>query len=228
MHLFLIRHGQSYVNLPDWDGGFIDTELTALGQTQAQRAAAWIAARLAPSAIVSSTMQRAVQTATAIAEALDMSFTTDDRLREIGNAWPDATPVDVSTEAPEFAEFWASEQPFDPIAEGGETWGDFVTRVGRAMLELNTRYPQPDDTVLVVCHGGVINAALDVAFNVGHWRNTDAWVHNTSITHLEHLPVRGRPEMWRLHGVNLAYHLVEPDGSLLGYQWKGRQRESVS
>ena len=24
MHLILIRHGQSYINLPDWDGGFID------------------------------------------------------------------------------------------------------------------------------------------------------------------------------------------------------------
>ena len=32
MHLYLIRHGQSYVNLPDWTGVNADEPLTELGQ----------------------------------------------------------------------------------------------------------------------------------------------------------------------------------------------------
>lgn len=39
MHLYMIRHGQSHVNLPDWDGGF-DEGLTELGQRQAAAQAA--------------------------------------------------------------------------------------------------------------------------------------------------------------------------------------------
>ncbi len=222
MHLILIRHGQSYINLPDWDGGYIDTALTPLGQAQAARVAAWLAGHVAPDAIYTSSMRRAVETATAIADALGMAFTRDDRLREIGNAWPDGSPLDVTQHAPEYAEYWASERPFAPVCDGGETWGDFLTRVGRALYDIAERHPAQEDTVLVVAHGGVINAAVDVAFNVGHWRSLDAWLHNTSLTHLEYKPEKHRQEIWRLHGLNLCYHLAEPDGSLLGYTWKGR------
>ena len=35
MHLYLIRHGQSFVNLPDWTGVNADEPLTELGQQQA-------------------------------------------------------------------------------------------------------------------------------------------------------------------------------------------------
>ena len=35
MHLYLVRHGQSYVNLPDWAKGNTDEPLTELGQKQA-------------------------------------------------------------------------------------------------------------------------------------------------------------------------------------------------
>jgi broad specificity phosphatase PhoE len=223
MHLILIRHGQSFVNLPDWDGGFVDAALTELGQQQAARAAQWVRGRFAPDEIISSTMLRAMETAEHIGTALEMPITPDDRLREIGNAWPDATPVDLTKGEPRWSDFWASERPYSPICEGGESWGDFITRVGRSLYEAADRHPDSDDTVLVVCHGGVINAALDVAFNIGLWRSTDAWVHNTSITHLEYKPPASRQEFWRLHGVNLAYHLMDPDGSLLGYEWKGRQ-----
>ena len=222
MHLFLIRHGQSYVNLPDWDGGFIDTALTPLGQEQAQRLATWLAAHVAPDAIYASSMRRAAETAQTVADALGMTVVPDDRLREVGNAWPDATPIDVSEEAPLYAEYWASERPFAPINEGGETWGDFLTRVGRAMYDIAERHPDPEETVLVVCHGGVMNAALDVAFNVGHWRSLDAWIHNTGIIHLEYKRAPRRQEIWHLHGTNLCYHLLEPDGSILGYRWQGR------
>ena len=38
VQLYLIRHGQSYVNLADWPNGNQDEGLTELGQAQAQPA----------------------------------------------------------------------------------------------------------------------------------------------------------------------------------------------
>ncbi|MFZ4657876.1 MAG: histidine phosphatase family protein [Caldilineaceae bacterium] len=35
MNLYLIRHGQSYINLPEWIGKNSDEALTELGQRQA-------------------------------------------------------------------------------------------------------------------------------------------------------------------------------------------------
>ena len=35
MDLYMIRHGQSYVNLKDWDKGNLDEGLTDLGKSQA-------------------------------------------------------------------------------------------------------------------------------------------------------------------------------------------------
>ena len=42
MHLYLSRHGQSYVNLKEWDGGNQDTALTELGHRQAAALGAWM------------------------------------------------------------------------------------------------------------------------------------------------------------------------------------------
>ena len=222
MHLYLIRHGQSHVNLPGWDGA-VDAGLTELGQRQAERAAAWLATHLTINALYTSTMRRAAETAAILAPALGLPVQPDDRLREIGNCWPDATAVNLETEPPQYADYWASERPFSPIAPEGESWGDFVTRVGRFLSEVTARHPATEDRVLVVCHGGVMNAALDIAFNVGHWRFVDAWVHNTGIIHFEYRAPAHRQEIWRLHGVNMAYHLLGDDGTLLGYEreWRG-------
>ncbi|MFC1959539.1 histidine phosphatase family protein [Chloroflexota bacterium] len=227
MHLTLIRHGQSYVNLPDWEDGFIDAGLTDLGQQQAQRLAAWLAAHVQPTALYSSTMKRTLETTAAITAQIPLPVSTLDGLREVGNCWPDGSPVDLSQGEPAWTEHWASARPFNPVFRGGETWMDFITRVGRVMADIAAQHTDPDDIVLVVCHGGVIGAALDIAFNIGPWRRNDGWNHNTSITHLEYLSPGSKQdkysgnEVWRLHGMNICYHLLEPDGSVLGYEWHG-------
>ncbi len=217
MHLIMIRHGQSYVNLPDWKGEE-DASLTPLGQQQAEALAGWLARQVRPVAIYTSAMRRALETTERVATALALPFTPDDRLREIGNAWPDATPIDFTRDRLEWAGHWASERPFTPVYQGGETWGDFITRVGRSLYEIADRHDGHADIVLVICHGGVINAAVDIAFNIGPWRSTDLWLRNTSLTHLEYKPPEMRQEMWRLHGINLCYHLIQPDGAMLGYE----------
>ena len=99
MHLFLIRHGQSYVNLPDFDlKSDPDAPLTELGEQQAAALAQWLPTQVATiDALYCSTMQRARQTAGFIAKAYpNLTITFDDHLREIGSNRADHTPLPFS------------------------------------------------------------------------------------------------------------------------------------
>lgn len=211
MHLYLIRHGQSYVNLPDFDRKNWDRGLTELGHQQAGRVAAWLKQHVQADALYASTMLRAAETAAHIHDATVLPLTPDDRLREIGSCWDNASPIDLESITPEYPDFWASKLPFIPLFERGESWLDFLKRVGWFVAEALARHD--DETVLVVCHGGVINAIMDIVYNVGPLRQVDVWNHNTGITHWEHVPQDGRQESWRLHAFNMVYHLVGENGA---------------
>jgi probable phosphoglycerate mutase len=209
MHLYLVRHGQSHVNLAEWDSGNTDEGLTELGQNQAAALAEWLPANVPHvDTIYASTMRRARETAQYVAAAYDMPVKHNDRLREIGNnrwdhsAWPnDDLPR-------EYADYWSSERPFStvtPFIEGGETYIHFRTRVGLFIEDMVERHRE--DSVLAVCHGGVIEAAFDHIFNIGPWRRCEIWNHNTSVTCFEYVE-HPRRETWRLHYHNRTRHLM--------------------
>ena len=208
MHLYLIRHGQSLINLAEWESGNTDEGLTELGMKQAAALAGWMPECVPEvDVLLTSTMRRALETAELLAAAYGQQLQFDDRLREIGNnrwdhsAWPnDDLPRD-------YADYWASERPFSPVTpfiENGETFIHFRTRVGlviEGLVEKNR-----DDCVIAVCHGGVIEAAFDHIFNVGPWRRCEIWNHNTGITYFEYVAHPNR-ETWRLHYNNRFSHL---------------------
>ncbi|MCB0063223.1 MAG: histidine phosphatase family protein [Caldilineaceae bacterium] len=210
MHLYLIRHGQSHANLPEWDGYNRDESLTDLGLKQAAALEAWLPDHLpAPDALYASTMQRARQTAEHVARAFGSEIIFDDRLRELGNnrfdhtIWPAEEPPNRYAQG-----YWATERPFAPIVQPGEfseTYMHFRTRVGLFLEEMTDKHKE--QRVIAVCHGGVIDAVFDHVFNVGPWRRCEIWTHNTGITHFEHVDLPGR-EVWRLHGHDRADHLV--------------------
>lgn len=208
MQLYLIRHGESHVNLADWNNGNIDEGLTDLGREQATALAAWLPTyQPAIDALYASTMRRAYQTAEFVAAAYGSPIRGDDRLREIGNNRADHTPWPNDDLPRDYAEYWASERPFasiTPQVAGGETWMHFRTRVGLFIEEIVTQHP--DQRVIAVCHGGVIEAVFDHVFNVGPWHRTEVWVHNTGITHLEYLAQTSH-DTWRLHYHNRTSHL---------------------
>jgi probable phosphoglycerate mutase len=212
MHLYLIRHGQSHVNLETWTGGNADEGLTNLGQRQAEALAAWLP-RAVPSidALYCSTMRRARETVEPLAVAYNHDVRFDDRLREVGNNRLDHTPWPGDALPNEFADYWASERPFAPLVlvEGGESWMHFRTRVGAFIEELVDRHY--GETVVVVCHGGVVEAAFDHIFNVGPWRRCEIWDHNTAITHFEYVNQQNWVA-WRLHYHNRVDHLREIEG----------------
>lgn len=208
MHLYLIRHGESHVNLKEWVSGNLDEGLTDLGRQQAAALAAWLPGEVPTvHAFYSSTMRRARETTQPLALAYGCEAQFDDRLREIGNnrydhtAWP-------SDELPRhYAEYWGSERPFStvtPMVEGGETFMHFRTRVGLFIEELVEHHR--NEVVLAVCHGGVVEASFDHIFNVGPWRRCEIWNHNTGITYFEYVQIPRR-ETWRLRYQNRIDHL---------------------
>jgi broad specificity phosphatase PhoE len=215
MQLYLIRHGQSLVNLADWAHGNSDEGLTDLGRQQAQA----VAQRLATAfdridVLYASTMRRARETATFVSEALDLPIQPDDRIREIGNNRLDHAPwPDVPSD---YGDFWATSRPFASVTPGVE-WGEslmhFRTRVGAFLEEL--RVDRAGQQVVAVTHGGVIDAVFDHVFNVGPWRHCQVWTSNASVTQVEllddtsagHGMAHGGPERWRLHRHNDVGHL---------------------
>jgi broad specificity phosphatase PhoE len=221
LHLFLIRHGQSHVNLDDWDGGYVDTGLTPLGEQQSERLAQWVAGHVRADFLYTSTMARALETTVYLAKTLNLEAEADNRLREFGNCYADGTPVPPEAMPIQYAAFWGTERPYTRINERGESWLLFRLRVGAFIDDVLARHGGGSDAaesergVLVVCHGGVVDAAADYIFNVGAHRRVEFLVHNTGITHWEHRSEPGR-EPWRLHATNMAYHLIGEDGAWLG------------
>jgi broad specificity phosphatase PhoE len=212
MQLYLVRHGQSLVNLADWEHGNRDEGLTDLGRAQARAVARRLAMELHQVDVVyASTMRRAQETATYISDALDLPITPDDRIREIGNnrldhaPWPDV-PAD-------YADFWATSRPFSsvtPAVEQGESLMHFRTRVGAFLEELRVEHAGRE--VIAVTHGGVVDAVFDHMFNVGPWRHCQVWTSNASVSHVELIDeapdAHGGPERWRLHRHNDVVHLA--------------------
>ncbi|MEA3336431.1 MAG: histidine phosphatase family protein [Chloroflexota bacterium] len=210
MHLYLIRHGQSYVNLKDWEDGNLDEGLTELGQQQAAALGTWMPVAVPEiDTLYASTMRRARETAQYLADAYQCGIEFDDRLREIGNNRYDHTPWPSDDLPKEYSDYWSSERPFatsTPIVEGGETFMHFRTRVGLFIEELVTCCR--GKRVLAVCHGGVVEAAFDHIFNIGPWRRCEIWDHNTGVTYFEYVEIPRR-ETWRLHFHNRIDHLVQ-------------------
>ena len=207
MHLYLIRHGESYVNLPDWDGGNMDTGLTALGQRQAAALADWLPGHLPTiDALYTSTMRRALETTAYLSQVYPNQVYKDDRLREIGNNRLDHVPWSEDEMPREFAGFWSTERPFTSpvLKEGGENLMHFRTRAGSFLAEALTRHR--DQIIVAVCHGGIIDATFDNIFNIGPWRQCEIWSRNTSLTYFEYVAHPGR-ERWRLHYQNRIEHL---------------------
>jgi broad specificity phosphatase PhoE len=221
MHLYLIRHGQSHVNLKDWDNGNTDEGLTDLGHRQAAALARWIVGEIRRvDLLVASTLQRTRETARYLADAYSCSIHYSDWLREIGNCRLDHTPWPNHDLPRDYADYWSSERPFasiTPAVEGGESYMHFRTRVGLAIEEMVNKYPKK--TILVVCHGGVIEAVFDHVFNVGPWRRCEMFSYNTAVTHFEHVnhPLR---ETWRLHYHNAIQHLKLMDVGVGAEKWR--------
>lgn len=154
--LILIRHGETDWNRELRFQGQLDVPLNAIGLEQARR----VAARLAQESmnqLVSSDLQRALQTAQAVAGrmAQPLDPVLDAALREQHFGVVEGLRVpDIQQQYPQAWDQWVR---FDEryAFDGGECTRDFHARVLGALRVLAQRHA--GQTVAVVTHGGVLD-----------------------------------------------------------------------
>ena len=151
-------------------------------------------------ALLTSTLPRAYETAAIVGSVLDVDYAERDP--ELVEHRPgDADGIAFAEFADRFEAFDLRAHPHRPLAPGGESLNDFHSRVIAAFGRIEERFG--GGTVMVVCHGGVIDIMFRTYLGVGMHAPFDLWTLNTSITEF----VRG-PERWMLRRYNDAAHLA--------------------
>jgi broad specificity phosphatase PhoE len=148
LRIYLARHGQSELNLQQRISGQADARLSAKGLEQAQ-ALADVLRQETLSAIYSSSLTRAIQTAGPAASMHSLPIHTLDGLREIGLGILEGRHVDERD--PEACRLWAArehdKQGFS--VPGSEAYSAFAARV---LSSLERILAESHGAVLIVGH----------------------------------------------------------------------------
>ncbi len=155
--LLLIRHGQSTYNVEGrLPGQLPGIPLTDEGRRQAHRAAVALSA-LPLSAIISSPLERAAETAEIIARGWGLTVRTDPRLMDTNvERWAGQKINDVAKNDPAWKRYVAN--PDEP-PEGAES---FSSVQARAVAVAREALADPDtgDYIVLVAHGDVVKLIL--------------------------------------------------------------------
>ncbi len=205
--LVLWRHGRTEWNAQMRFQGQTDIPLDEVGLAQADRAAAMLAS-LAPSLIISSDLQRAHQTASALARLSGVDVATDPRLREtFAGQWEGLTrDVLESQFGPELAA-WSAYSDVRPGTDG-ETRIEVADRMEAAVLDALTAL-EPGQTMVVATHGGAARTVIGRLMGLPHesWGALGVLTNCSWSVLVENVSGQGSP--WRLQEYN-AGTLPEP------------------
>jgi probable phosphoglycerate mutase len=211
MRLTLVRHGDAHAGFGGVIGGHRGCAgLTPLGRQQAEALRDHLAeaGRARPDVLLASELPRAVETASIIAPAL--GFETFAQECDLCELHPGESDGLTWTEyAARYGSFVMEDEPERVFAPGGESWMTFHERVERMLAKLAKEYT--GESVVAVCHAGVIIASMRVLLNIRHPGN-DARMRpsNTGLTEWEHEPGSDR---WTLHAFNETAHLARLDAA---------------
>jgi 2,3-bisphosphoglycerate-dependent phosphoglycerate mutase len=154
--LTLLRHGRSQADDEQVCGGRYDDSLTSEGIEQAKKLAAyWQQHTPGFEGIVSSPLQRAKQTADIIAGALHLNVEVSDVWMERDNGPVAGMPFAIANERYPQRNLRSRYAPY--VDDGGES---YMSMVRRAQLGIEKLMQSEYKNVLVVAHGGILNAAL--------------------------------------------------------------------
>lgn len=162
--LLLLRHGQTPLSVERRYSGRGNPPLTELGRDQATAAARRIGARGGVAAVVSSPLGRARETATAVADALDLPVTVHSGLIETDfGQWEGLTFGEAAERDPEIHRAWLGDTSVRP--PGGESFDEVHARIAGVRDDLVAEFGGA--TVLVVSHVTPIKTFLRLALDSG-------------------------------------------------------------
>ena len=170
--LFLVRHGRADYTSKTFRetsrGPTYDPPLDETGREQARL----LSRRLArldppPAAVYCSPLRRAAETVSPFAEAAGIEVRYLDDLMEVFiGEWEHLTFEEILASDEVIVERLRNQEAIWQHAPGGERLPEFRSRVGRAVDHVLEDHPEGD--VLVVAHGGVINALVGPLLGVDH------------------------------------------------------------
>ena len=206
--LILVRHGESNVTVQRVIGGpRTCSGLSDLGRQQAERLRdRWASSgEVQADVLIASQYPRAFETAQIVAPALgDLPIERDD-------GWGEHEPGPICDGMsyqhfvdtyPEMSGRWDMHDPFATTFPGGETVAAFQFRVGSTVRR--TLDAHEGRTIVVACHGGVVDAVLRLALKAPSMGAFEINTVNTSVTEL----LLVKPSTWRLVRYNDHAHLA--------------------
>jgi len=161
--LIIVRHGETQWNIANIRQGHLDSELTDIGIAQA-KALAQRLLRERFSALYSSDLGRAVQTAQIIADATGHEIITDARLRErhLG-IFQGLTSDEMKEKYPEEYKLHRTLGP-DYVIPGGESVRQQVARNITYLNEIGAKHA--GEAIVVITHGGVLSGLFRHTFSI--------------------------------------------------------------
>lgn len=206
--LLLVRHGVTSWNREGRFQGHLDPPLDQAGVKEARLLATRLVREEAGDVrIVSSPLQRAMATATLLAESLagagrSPRLSTDARLMEIGQGeWEGMTHVELEEGDPDRYAHWRADRG-STQPPGAEPLEDVQLRVA-AVIDESTREPS---AVCLVSHGGSLRLAAQHLLGLELARAWALDVDNASLSRLTR--EGGAEEVWRLEAWNDTGHLL--------------------
>lgn len=176
--MILIRHGESTWNESGTVQGQADgATLTENGRRQVRNRAETFR-NAAFDEIISSDLQRTVETAQIIADVMGLTVTTSSALRERSFGVYEGRPLaDLGPHVSGILDGKVVDASAQP--EGGESLDDFYDRVGSYMEILRSREDRP--RLILVTHGGTIRVIR--AYGAGTLMQDSLWypVENASL-----------------------------------------------
>lgn len=188
----LIRHGETDWNAQGKIQGRTDIPLNATGTEQAQQCGAYLSAS-DWDLIITSPLQRARRTAEIINETLDLPLVEMEEFAE--KHFGDAEGMTFEERALTFP---------DRLYPNQEDNGVFSERLATGLKVISDRYP--DQRVLLVSHGGVINAILG-KLSDGEIGSGKTRLFNACLSHIQF-----DQSSWIIRNYNQVSHL-EPSMS---------------
>lgn len=204
MSIYFIRHG---LDDEGYRGGWSQRGLILEGFRQSEQLSSYFKenqASLQISRIISSDLQRALDTANEIARELNLPVEHSVGWRETNNGVIAGLPHEIANER--YPGLYFSALRMDERFPGGESPNEFFMRISKAFAELchSLESGHPLENVIVVTHSGVINVIYHLLKGIT-WTNQGAKfpVSYTSIHKIEY-----QRDRWEVAAEDLTEHIL--------------------